>query len=52
MNPVLNTPQVLGGRIIEMMKFHHKELAKVINHAYFLIDQLVSKESFHVILFY
>jgi hypothetical protein len=46
MNPVLNTPQVLGGKITEMMKFHHKELAKVINHAYFLIDQLASKREF------
>jgi hypothetical protein len=43
MNPVLNISQVLGGRITEMMKFHNKELAKVINYAYFLIDQLTSK---------
>jgi hypothetical protein len=43
MNPVLNTPQVLGGGIMEMMKSHHEELAKVINHAYFLIGQIASK---------
>jgi hypothetical protein len=49
MNPILNIPQILGGRITEMMKFHHKELAKVINHAYFLIDQLASKRK---LLFY
>jgi hypothetical protein len=45
-NSVLNTPQILGGRITEMMKSHHKELAKVINHAYFLIGQLASKREF------
>jgi hypothetical protein len=44
MNLILNIPQILGGKIMEMMKFHHEELAKVINHAYFLIDQIASKK--------